>query len=408
MPYQKFVSYNKNNNDGVDTNNTDDCKEKVYIYNSTNASSKRSHYIIKKPVEGDVRYKIPPEIINSYNQNYKKNKYNSETIKEFYNIFTDYNKLIQHKSINVEGLIVFFVPDEDKGNEVSMIGRTPYFKIPYQHSLRKITGNKEEKLIDYADAIFGFICNEANESKLAYKSRVRFSAIDIKGNINKENEEFLLTTPSATACAMYLEQKGERLSTYEDMHPPKLNGYKYYRVLEKAQSATIPEDSSKVKNMISKKEVIRVGNGSNTMEGKIYFNNLKSSELGLLLLSLDIGKLSASSEYKDKLDKLGININDTHEQIGGAKPYGYGAVKVAINEVHIEKNDNSFETLIGNNLAKSNASEELDYTSCIDDFLEEMLNHHKDYFEYLKPYIESKQIKSSNSGYEDYNLLGLI
>ncbi len=164
---------------------------------------------------------------------------------------------------------------------------TPYFKIPYEHSLREITGEKDEKNIDYADAIFGFI---SNEDKSAYKSRVRFSAIDINESIKKDEREFLLTTPSATACAMYLEQKGKRLSTYEDVNPPKLNGYKYYRILKDAQTDTIPDDPSKVEKMISNKEVIKAKDShykhGYALEGKIYFNNLNVKRTRLLLLKL--------------------------------------------------------------------------------------------------------------------------
>jgi len=407
MPYQKSIFYKKNINGGIadiSADATTDCTEKGYIYNSTNASSKRSHYIVNKPKEKEERYSVPPEVINSYNQNHKKfrvtSKYNSEKIKEFYNIFTDYEKLIKNNLGTSEGLIVFFQLNEDKANEISMIGRTPYFKIPYEHSLRRITGNKEENNIDYADAIFGFISNNANESKLAYKSRVRFSAIDIKGSIEREDREFLLTTPSATACAMYLKQRGVSLSTYEDKNPPELNGYKYYRMLDNAQADTVPEDRSKVEKMISNKEVIKAKDShykhGYALEGKIYFNNLNENELGLLLLSLDIRKLSATSKYKEKLEEVGIDVSSTYEQIGGAKPYGYGAVEVKIDEMHLEKTDSSFETLIGNNMKKLDASEELDCTKYIDGFLTEMLNYQEIYFDYLKPYIESKCKKLNN------------
>lgn len=421
MPYQKFILYKRNNNGGVSIINPDDCKEQGYIYNSTNASSKRSHYIINKPIEGDIKYKIPQEVINSYNQNHKKFRVNfdgdkditkkeledqkkkGEAIKEFYNIFIDYDKLVKDNNSNTSnGLIVFFQTNE--ANEISMIGRTPYFKIPYEHSLRAITGNKEENQIDYADAIFGFI---SNDDKPAYKSRLRFSAIDINGSIKREQDKFLLTTPSATACAMYLEQKGKNLSTYEDEDTPKLNGYKYYRILKDAQKQTIPEiDSDKAENIISKKEVIRNTGKSYTLEGKIYFNNLNENELGLLLLSLDIGKLSATSKYKEELKKAGIAVSDTYEQIGGAKPYGYGAVKVEIDEMHIEKNDSSFETLIENNMQKSNASENIDYTKYVDKYLTEMMNYQDNYFEYLKPYIESKYEKPNDKSYITWSNIG--
>ncbi len=42
---------------------------KGYVFNSTNAHSKRSHYFIKYPVAGAKMLRVPDAVINGYNRN---------------------------------------------------------------------------------------------------------------------------------------------------------------------------------------------------------------------------------------------------------------------------------------------------------------------------------------------------
>lgn len=391
VPYQKEVYYNENANGGVEKisfdNNNGEFVLKGYLFNSTNASSKRSHYFIKKSSENNIHIAIPEEIIEGYRQNFKKFRDNNKgnNTKRFYDIFDDKNYLALLNK-NFEGPIVFFKRDKE-GKCVEMIGRTPYFKIPYNHTIKEIIDRKGYSTIGYADALFGFASNtiispqDGKEVIDSYKSRVRFTPIDIKDKFQESDyiyKDFLLPSPFASSNAMYLKQhKGKKLSTYND--DAELNGYKYYHILDK-----VYESKTEPKGMISTKGVIK-NNNNYYLEGKVYFKNLAPEELGLLLLSLDIKEIMKSKQYTKF-----AGIEKSFEQIGGAKPYGYGKVQVDITEPLLEKNDNSFKSLI----TDSTKIEKEEY-KYIDAYINMMEKEYDcKYVGYLSKYIESKHEKN--------------
>ncbi len=409
-PYQKQVFYSENNNGGISEITFGRNKEnqlKGYLYNSTNARSKRSHYFIKE-AESGVGYAVPQSVIVSYNQNMKKFRYTSKDghrnedearrqkakyVKNFYDIFEKFDNLEQYYP---EGLIVFFKlcgNSEDK-NKLEMIGRTPYFKVPYKNSIEEFINNEKGESIGFADALFGFssdMSKNLGESK-NYKSRVRFSAIVMNKEPNFDSRKFLLPTPSASANAMYLKQNGESdLSTYNEN--AELNGYKYYRVLRNTQqSKEQPEE------MISTKKIIK-NDKDLYMEGKVYFKNIEPYELGLLLLSLDIKQLLSTQKCEKFVKKNETLIKNSFEQIGGAKPYGYGKVRVDIDSLYIEKNDSSFESLV-----LDPKQEETNNVKYIDDFISIMRFNLDKNDDYLGAYIKSKNEKEESGMVNWFNI----
>ncbi len=406
-PYQTAVYYRQNINGGIDRitkDATEDVTLKGYLFNSTNATSKRSHYFIKEKQKGVIEFSVPPDVIQSYKQNYKRFRSNDEKIKEFYNIFDEvaYQKLLKK---HPEGPIVFFQAGND--GKVEKIGRTPYFKTPYTHSIEDILQKKGEKnQIGYADALFGFISDvfkskeqekesESDNKTTSYKSRLRFSPLDIKGKFDYDQqyvpEEFLLLSPLASASAMYLKQTdGEKLSTYENKkeEPPILNGYKYYHILDRVQERKQERKTNPANDKrLSTKGVMKNNEQDGfCLEGKVYFHNLAPEELGLVLLSLDVKEVLQSHRCVDFIEKNRNLIQNAYEQIGGAKPYGYGKVKVEVEKLYLEKKDHSFEALIVDPTEEQN-----DRCEYIDAFIDEMYSAKEDYFHYFKEYIESKQ-----------------
>ncbi|MFD3270330.1 hypothetical protein ACE3MS_09380 [Paenibacillus dendritiformis] len=97
-------------------------------------------------------------------------------------------------------------------------------------------GVQDKRKVDYTNALFGFIPegqNQESESDYppAYKSRIRFSPLDIQGKVQfRKVENLLLMSPSATASGMDLRQPSEKKLTCEDDNIA-LNAYKYYHVL---------------------------------------------------------------------------------------------------------------------------------------------------------------------------------
>jgi hypothetical protein len=196
---------------------------------------------------------------------------------------------------------------------------------------------------------------------------------------------------------MYLKQNDEKkLLTYQnDIKKSDLNGYKYYHVLNKIQSSK-NESNSKI---LSDKGVIK-NNATKSryyLEGKIYFHNLDFMELGLLLISLDVKELLNSKQYGDFVQENSHIIQNAYEQIGGAKPYGYGKVKVEVTHLYLEKNDCSFESLILNPFEEQKKKDKY-----VDSFIEKMCKAYGEkYLDYVKDYIRSKQEKDRTDKAEE-------
>lgn len=404
-PYQKEIRFRSDGRykiEEITFNLKNDTFEKGFLYNSTNASSKRSHYIILEPMEDKKdQYHVPQDVINGYELYLKKLRLPNncdKNSKQFYDIFGGYTSLANTCK---EGLIVFYKLNKEK-KEIKNIGRTPYFKIEYKNQLEDIinsqVGEYDKEKVDYVNALFGFIWNENEKGKtnLSYKSRLRFTPTDIieKNTINEDRvDNFLLMTPYASACGMYLDQTNSvnnKVITYEDDKDKiKLNGYKYYHVLEKENKPNSKED---MESMLSSKKVLKP-NGF-IMKGKIYFNNLTRKELGLLLLSVDWTLLRNSKNYKAKVKDY--DMEKAYELIGGAKPYGYGKVNIQVEEVEIEKKANDFESLVIQPMKKVEQ-----WDSYIDEFIKSMDKNYFDniqFYRYAQSKMEKSFIYSKSSG----------
>lgn len=420
IPYEKEVKYILSGNSVIRIENASSQTPGGLVgvlFNSTNANSKRSHYLVGKAQEDALRIHVPDSIKISYNRAYDKIRLqsddNDEALKH-YNLFkdkgiADYNK---------PKVVFYQTRSEEQGGKTTevlvAVGRTPYFKVPYDHQLGKLLGEKDAEGIDYASAMFGYISSESkaenNDEAEAYKSRLRFSPVRVRGEIHREEQEFLLATPQASAGAMYLKPKGMKIPTYEGpvqdnkgnpikQEPaPRLRGTKYYHVLSKPIS-TVPEDFEG--NMKSKRYVYDSSKMPFHLEGKIHFKNLTKAELGLLLLAMDINLLPDSNSYNPKGKPY-------YELIGGAKAYGYGKVQFKMTEIMLEQQGNSFESLV---MEPFKAVED-DASIYVSAYLEAL--KHNGWFKRIdiKRYVQSKLEKvfgeGANAKHVDWSIMNTV
>ncbi len=347
FPYQKEVSYvaqGRNVNWIGDVSSSRAGAIKGMLFNSTNASSKRSHYLIGKEREESSPIIVPDRTIAAYNSAFGRIRL-SEGNKAFYDLFN-----IQAKTNDGKPKVVFFKRRESKGKlEELVIGRTPYFRIQHQFQLSELRGNRQQDGIDYARALFGYIapeCEDQSEGQEGYKSRIRFSPLRVCGSISsRRTERFLLAKPQPTAQAMYLKPFRNKPSSYEGnleekssgkeerTIAPRLRGRKYYHVLH----SFVPYTGQDNDNMSSERHVY---DPSFNLEGALHFKNLTEAELGLLILAMDIRLLPEYSGYRIDTQK------EYYELIGGAKAYGYGKVQFKVEGIQVERKDNSFESLV--------------------------------------------------------------
>lgn len=408
-------------------------KHQLYLYNSSATDSKNSHYLIKTPNYKEL-LEVPDELVNQYNKmlknmkfpQLKKNNSMKKIYQEFYNLFEKDGEGDKHER---DGRIVFYLTDGDK---IVAIGRTPFLKIPTRYNVRTLldTGeNVDYGRLDFARALFGFAEEEVEEkidtNVSAYKSRVRFEPVLVKGLCEKKPKKFLLPSPSATAEGMYLKQKtnvcrykkirysniGEANNSIEDQDKPNLRGFKYYLVRKKAVTNTINE-GNKNQQINTEKYVYEEGL---KMSGKIHFNHLTWDELGLLLLSVDIKHVFELDlkELSDIQKKTQLRL---FELIGGAKAYGYGKVQINIKQLKLDPQETSFEALLG--MKKVDDNQETIIKKAIEAFINKMksdFNQHYLQSETFQHYLLSKmeydqenkilEWTECKNGYEDHWVL---
>lgn len=306
-PYFKEISYEYDANKKIrKIDNKDKLKNKGYILSSGFILGKIRHLIIPEP--GEKRIDIDKKIIDAYLDDMAATQKIEKTAngikikkgKEFYDL-----------PKNGDKKPIFFIKQGDRLH----IGFTPSLRLIYGGSvLDGLSPNyKGSSSIGYVDSMFGFSREEAS-----YKTRIGFSDATVVGDKPRELSaiEMQLVEPKAASVNLYLKQDEEKsLVIYEDEF--ELRGFKKYWLKEKEE---IPNSDGFNKEISFKMKPLDRGT---EFKGRIYFENLKKDELGLLLLALRLEE--------------GSNQN-----IGLAKPYGYGRIELGEVSLKLQKLEDKY------------------------------------------------------------------
>ena len=186
-------------------------------------------------------------------------------------------------------------------------GYTPNLRLFFKHSVKE--GLQQDKVdMDYCAALFGY-ANDQN----ARKSRISFSDAIITDRSIKETKEYsyVLAEPKPTSYRDYLDNG----KTYND-DDLRLRGVKQYWIHDHIMKPD-PSENEKIKSHFT---AIPAGS---ILKGKVRFHNLTREELGLLLWSIELDP-------------------DTKQNIGKAKPYGFGAFSVKITGMEKENHETAY------------------------------------------------------------------
>ncbi|MFW5983043.1 MAG: TIGR03986 family CRISPR-associated RAMP protein [bacterium] len=294
-------------------------------------------------VYGSIDNKKYEYVFESWHAQLSKYHISEELMKKFKEIdskseaqlfsFLNNNNPYPHK-----GIPVFFLPDK---NEVKHFGFTRLYKMPNTYrieDLKPLTSytdkeQNKDKRPDLAECIFG--CLKNDYSKINQKGRVFVGHAFANAENIESNaiETIILSSPKPSFYPYYLE-KGK---TY--LHSDsKLNGFKRYPVQREAYNY------SKIKNVNDEfTTVIKTLPEGIEFKGKIRFHNLKKEEIGAILSAITFHKTN----------------NKSYHNIGSAKPYGFGKIKIdecSLNNVHFNTNDYllAYEQLMSKHFQKHN------------------------------------------------------
>lgn len=335
---------------------------------------------------------------NKWNLNRKDNKGKyyefvfgnpSATAKSYYLSNDDFNQYkfiyaesedweyLTEKFITTKGMPVFFRLDESTG-ELKDWGLAYLYKLPYEHTVAEVLPKgHRESTPDFAECIFGYIDDRnnnrdvskdtANKLEKALKGRVQFSPFKSDdAQLADKGVQLILNSPKASYYPIYINQEsqgnngklypGKSYLTYnrqrnEDKvgHP---NGWKRY--LHRDTPWNKKTDSDILDTIIHP-----ILSGA-TFKGQVRFHNLKPEELGALLSALTFHGNQAACFH----------------QIGMAKPYGYGKIKVAI--------DNITEYRYERECVTERKIDQIPYLALFEKYMSDKLK---------KPWIETPQVK---------------
>lgn len=315
-------------------------RKEGYVMLTGPMQEKKAVYIIPQIDKGKDRIKVSPEAVRAFQIDYNKRKstlggQNKERKEEYKKFFA----LPEEGEENIRP--VFYMKSETS-DKIEHFGYTPRLRLFYDHTVKDgISAGHKGQRMDYCRAIFGYSDKNGNR-----KSRVSFSdAVILNESMPVEVRSLTLSEPKTTFYYNYLEQKeGIPVKTY-NAEEFRLRGVKQYHLREKA----LADEAKDVKNRMIRNS-FRPLSDKAMFQGKVRFHNLREDELGLLLWSM-------------KLEP------DSLLNVGKAKAYGYGAVKLNILSVQEFKLSKAYDLSDGLNISPY---EDLDADKMIGKYKKEM------------------------------------
>lgn len=248
---------------------------------------------------------------------------------EIYNDFlfinersTDWEKW-NIKLNNREQIPVFYLSD---GKRLIHFGLAYLYKLPYKNSVKSFLPEAHKKTVkvDLADLMFGNIKNDPLKSRIFVST-----AFETKPSEELNEKRLYLSSPKASYYPIYIEQDGKNgilSGHYKTMidQNARLRGRKKYPVQREIQNQDL------IIGQQDNMSIFKPLNTGSSFKCTIRYHNLKKEELGALIMA--------------------IKFPDFHS-IGLGKPFGYGKVKIDINNYPDVYND--YIVLFKNYLDKS-------------------------------------------------------
>ncbi|MCD8109613.1 MAG: TIGR03986 family CRISPR-associated RAMP protein [Clostridiales bacterium] len=297
-PYYQKITYSLSNK-RVYQVKKNGLEKKGYVTSTGMMKYKKVFYVIPE-MDPDSGRKIPEESVTAFQIDYNRRENTiAENCREFYQLPKD-SEIRPVFYINLDGKLYF--------------GYTPRLRLLYAHSIAE--GLKQDRTIscDYAKAMFGY-----SDDKVSLKSRVFFTDARLTDNKGAgEKQSLVLAEPKPTSYLEYLKQgdEGDKVATYNSDRF-ELRGVKQYWLQKDIRRVEINPENTKLHSEINP---LAAGN---RFQGKVRFHNLTKTELGLLLWSIRLEKNSQMN-------------------VGKAKAYGYGRVKVDDVDLYIQNPEISY------------------------------------------------------------------
>lgn len=260
-----------------------------YLVSTGKMQEKKAVYIIPEIDENKEKIQISAQDIDDFKRDYEGRKNQVEAAEEkgkegFFAL-----------PKNGETKPVFYIRAQGK----LYFGFTPRLRLFYEKEIYDgVYDSQLRAKRDYSKMLFGYTSKEES-----YKSRLSFAdAVIVNGEKCRQETTLILGSPKPTSYLDYLTSKKDEAVSYNDDFT--IRGVKQYWL----KQTTDPAGTVKSKNVAS---VLHPYQAGAVFRGVVRFENLSDEELGMLLWSLQLEK-------------------ESNQNIGKAKPYGYGRIAVRL------------------------------------------------------------------------------
>ena len=231
------------------------------------------------------------KVIKNFFSVYRNSPYNDEKGKRFIETWLD----------NGKKLPVFYLKSN---GEITDMGITRMFRLPYKHSISDFVRQKKVEGRDLVECIFGYT---DTQNKSSLKGRVQFGHTLVPKDCDLLKPiGGVLGEPKASFFPFYLKQQGIEPQTY-DSDDAEIAGRKRYPIHENNSVSELPKGNGNEKT-ISKLMFVPAGR---SLKLTIHFHNLLPVELGALLSAITFH-----------------GCKQCYYNIGMAKGYGYGKLEL--------------------------------------------------------------------------------
>lgn len=219
-----------------------------------------------------------------------------------------------------ERVPVFYLVSKETG-EFIYFGLASMFKFPYEHRIHDLSPistypqkNKDiDRAKDLAVTIFGHVNSNYNS-----KGRVSFSHAICHHKVDYPSDvPLVLSSPRASYFPHYLSNDTTNVSLYNEA-ASTLKGFKRYFIREKEVTQAIG-DGNDNETMITTFRPLGTGSRFRSV---LRFHNLRKVEIGALLSAITFHKNDSIAKH----------------QIGGAKSYGFGKIRISIVRTSLKQN----------------------------------------------------------------------
>lgn len=303
-PYYIKVSYElsgKRNVTGIDE--WGKLSKNGYLVLTGKMREKKAIYVIPEINESKDEIPIPQNDIDDFKRDYEGRKHQVEAMEGKEKGFFNLPAVGETKP-------VFYIQLNGK----LYFGFTPRLRLFYDKEIHDGLNNAQKTTrVDYCKSIFGY-----SDQKGSYRSRVSFLDAEIvKGEESTEDVELILASPKPSSYHDYLASQSGDVASYND-DKFELRGVKQYW-LKKEVVTGATGDNKKVYTGF------RPYKSGTEFKGTIRFENLSDEELGMLLWSL-------------------VLEENSRQNIGMAKAYGYGRICVKVTELKLLKYDEMYNS----------------------------------------------------------------